>query len=78
MHGKITNYAEGLLKIQYDCHAKYAVLQMSPVIWKVKQKVISNTSSVYPTFSSTRTVVLQQAQFLVCECGQWQRFGIPC
>eukprot|EP00978_Attheya_sp_CCMP212_P038709 scaffold194612_cov64-Attheya_sp.AAC.2 len=39
---------------------------------------IINHRPVYPIFIRTRTVELVKNQFLVCDCGFWQRFGIPC
>ena len=75
--GNITDYAQGILKMQYQSSHDYLCLQVSPYIWKVKKEKVTMKRPVYPTFIRTRTVCVNRS-FLICDCGFWQRMGIPC
>ena len=80
--GKITNYALGILRMQSQSSKEYLCLQVSDSIWKVKKESNSHVRPVHPTFIRTRSVCAKncgtRGSFLICDCGLWQRFGIPC
>ncbi len=76
----VTRYAEGVLQQQYTLAMKpwFNCVQTDSTTWLVQGGVEKGLQGTpVPKYIRTRTVS-QVGSFLLCSCGFFQRFGLPC